>query len=145
MSTIRINSLSCEGRDAKCIGRTCLRLGRGYRVVRTSKGFEELAHGELCCVTREKQGCPKLLPCFDDESARARERELARARRHDNWLRYLIGFQNSKGTVTRNFEVRCRRSPFVKISKSNYWSSDQWAWAGVDPFGAESPFGESFL
>jgi hypothetical protein len=52
------NGQSYEVRDEWCSGRSCLRLGLYRRVVRTCKGFEELAHGQLCCVRREQQGCP---------------------------------------------------------------------------------------
>ena len=66
MTTIKQDGIPYEVRDAWCIGRSCLALGRIDIETRRFKGsrdtrWEEHCTGERehCCLTRAFLGCPK--------------------------------------------------------------------------------------
>jgi hypothetical protein len=69
MSTLVTNDVRYFVRDADCLGRSCLDLGREIKPVRDDKGFDIRCKMHSGCRRMLGKGCPLALPRYDRQIA----------------------------------------------------------------------------
>jgi hypothetical protein len=65
MSSLRKNGVEYFVRDAVCLGRSCLDLGKDVEAIFDEKGLDIRCRMHSHCRRMLKGGCPRELPGFD--------------------------------------------------------------------------------